>query len=211
MKSDLFDLTRIADLPDDEFDIFQAALKMLISKTFIMRGIAKEESLYDFAIRNGALFDAWFECIDTQLVRDEGLGIIAFRGGYDTRARLNRDETCALLVFRLLYEEKRTELTLSAFPTVTGFDFSERYKTMTGIELSKTRIGDILRRLKSLKLIDVNTDNPADKEGIIVLYPSLALSVDRDSIDELIRSVTQSSQSAETSDAPDDGGDSDNT
>jgi hypothetical protein len=94
---------------------------------------------------------------------------------------------------------------------VTGFDFLERYKTMTGIELSKTRVGDILRRLKALKLIDVNTDNPADKEGIIVLYPSLALSVDRDSIDELIRSVTQSAQSAETSDAPDDGGDSDNT
>jgi hypothetical protein len=194
MKNDLLDLARIAELPDSEFEVFQTALKLLLSKTFIIRGIPKEEAIYSFAIRNGALFDAWCACIDAQLVRDEGLGIFAFRGGYETRLRLNRDETCALLVFRLLYEEKRTELTLASFPTVTGFDFSERYKTMTGVELPKTRVADLLRRLKAHKLIDVNGNDPADKEGIIVLYPSLALTINKDSIDELLSSVTQSTE-----------------
>jgi hypothetical protein len=55
------------------------------SKTFIIRGIDKERELYDFAIRNIGIFEAWFLCMDTSLVRDESLGVIAFRGSGNTR------------------------------------------------------------------------------------------------------------------------------
>ncbi|MDR3343563.1 MAG: DUF4194 domain-containing protein [Treponema sp.] len=185
MKSDMADIVRISELTEDEFDIFQASLHTLLAKTFIIRGIQKEAELYDFTIRNMPLYDAWFSCMEARLVKDEALGVIAFRGGGDTRLRLGREETCALLVFRLLYEEKRTELFLSAFPTVTVLDFVHRYNAMVHEELKKTRLKEILRRLQAYKLIEVPSD-PTDMDGIILLYPSLAISVDRDSINELL-------------------------
>jgi hypothetical protein len=186
MRPEIDDLSLICELTDDDFFLFRTALRTLLAKTFIIRGIDREEHLYDFTIRNLPIFDAWFSCMDGRLVRDESLGVIAFRGGSDTRFRLGREETCALLVFRLLYEEKRTELSLSAFPTVTVFDFVQKYNAMVDDQLRKTRLGEILRRLQTHKLIEITSPDPSEMDGMIILYPSLALSIDRDAIDELI-------------------------
>lgn len=193
MKSEIEYISEITELTDDEFDLFKASLKMLLSKTFIIRGKEREEELYDFTIRNMPIYDAWFSCMDAKIIKDESLGVIAFRGGSGTRLRLGREETCALLVFRLLYEEKRTELSLTSFPSVTLLDFEEKYNAMTNGSLKKTRLEEILRRLQSHKLIDVLSSGITDKEGLIVLYPALAVSVGRDSIDELLGSLVAGS------------------
>ncbi|MDR3333819.1 MAG: DUF4194 domain-containing protein [Treponema sp.] len=189
MKSDIADISRIAELTEDEFDIFQVSLRTLLAKTFIIRGIQKEEELYDFTIRNMPIYDAWFSCMDAGLVKDEALGVIAFKGGGDIRLRLGREETCALLVLRLLYEEKRAELSLATFPTVTILDFVHRYNAMVDDALKKTKLKELLRRLQTYKLIEAPSEH-ADMEGIILLYPSLAISVDRDSINELLAAVS---------------------
>jgi hypothetical protein len=197
MIYDLEGLHLIADLTEADFDLFKAAVHTLLAKTFIIRGIAREEELYNFTIRNSSLFDAWFSCMDAILIRDEGLGVICFRGGGDTRLRLGREETCALLTARLLYEEKRTELSLTTFPSVTVFDFVQRYNVLVGEEIRKTRLAEVLRRLLSHKLIDTDSRDLSDGEGIIILYPSLAMSVDRDSIDELLTSLSHKEKAEE--------------
>jgi hypothetical protein len=186
MRSEIEYISQITELTDAEYDLFKASLKSLLSKTFIIRGRENEEALYDFTIRNMPLYDAWFSCMDAKIIKDESLGVIAFRGGHNTRLHLGREETCALLVFRLLYEEKRTELSLTSFPSVTVLDFVEKYNAMTGDSLKKTRLGEILRRLQSHKLVEVLSSGLTDADGLIVLYPSLAISVDRDSIDEML-------------------------
>jgi hypothetical protein len=197
MIRDLEGLSLIAELTEADFDLFKSAVHTLLAKTFIIRGAGRDEVLYDFAIRNISLFDAWFSCMDASLIRDEGLGVVCFRGGGDTRLRLGREETCALLTARLLYEEKRTELSLAAFPTVTVFDFVQRYNVMVGEEIKKTRLVDVLRRLQIHKLIDTDSRDLSDSEGLIILYPSLAMSVDRDSIDELLASLARKEKAEE--------------
>jgi hypothetical protein len=197
MIRDLEGLTLITELTDGDFDLFTTAVRTLLTKTFIVRGIPKEAELYDFTIRNSSLFDAWFSCMDAVLIRDESLGVICFRGGGDTRLRLGREETCAILIARLLYEEKRAELSLTAFPTVTVFDFVEKYRVMTGDDIKKTRLTEILRRLQAHKLIEVDSQELSDQEGIIILYPSIAMSIDRDSIDELLTSLAHKEKSPE--------------
>jgi hypothetical protein len=189
MKSEIEYISRIVELTDSEFDLFKASLRMLLSKTFIIRGREQEEELYDFAVRNIPIYDAWFSCMDAGIVKDESLGVIAFRGGSGARLRLSREETCALLVFRLLYEEKRVELSLTSFPSVTVLDFTQKYDAMTNGTLKKTRLEEILRRLQAHKLIDVLSSDLSDAESLIVLYPSLAVSVNKDSIDELLSSL----------------------
>jgi hypothetical protein len=109
MNQDLDALNLIRDLSSDEFERFKTALHILTSKTFIIRGIEKERALYDFTIRNIALFEAWFSCMDATVARDESLGVIAFRGSGNTRLFFSREEICGVLVLRLIYEEKNSK------------------------------------------------------------------------------------------------------
>jgi len=186
MNQDLDALLLIRDLSSDEFERFSTVLRILSSKTFIIRGIDKERELYDFTIRNIALFEAWFSCMDARVIRDESLGVIAFRGSGNTRLYFSKDEICAALVFRLLYEEKRLEVTLTKFPITSIRDFQDKYNAMTGEEIKKTALINVLRRLSSCKLISVEGRDYADPEGIISLYPSIPLSIDRSALDEAL-------------------------
>jgi len=197
MNQDLDALILIRDLSSDEFEKFRAALHIFTSKTFIIRGIDKERELYDFTIRNIALFDAWFSCMDANLVRDESLGVIAFRGSGNTRLYFSKDEICAVLVLRLLYEDKKLEVTLTKFPVVTVRDFQDKYNAMTGEEIKKTALINVLRRLSSCKLISVESQDYADPEAIIQLYPSIPLSIDRTALDEAVALLGDKSEDGE--------------
>lgn len=184
MKPDPSEIAMIGELSDAEFDSFRACARALLSRTFIMRGIERDESLYEFALRNVRLLELWFSCTDMELRRDEGLGVIACRSGHEMRARLGREETAALLVARLLYEEQRGALRLSRFPSVTVGDFIRRFAAITGLEPKKTRMAETFRRLAFFRLISLSSD-PADPEGTMVLYPSLALALDQEAIEEI--------------------------
>jgi hypothetical protein len=186
MNQDLDALVLIKDLSPDEFERFKTALHILISKTFIIRGIEKERELYNFVIRNIALFDAWFSCMNAALARDESLGVIAFRGSGNTRLYFTRDEICAVLALRLLYEDKKLEVSLTAFPVITIGDFQQKYNAMTGEEIKKTALVNVLHKLSSCKLISVEAQDYTDPEGIIQLYPSIPLSIDRSALNEAV-------------------------
>jgi hypothetical protein len=124
--------------------------------------------------------------MDASLVRDESLGVIAFRGSGNTRLYFTKDEICAVLVLRLLYEDKKLEVTLTKFPVVSVRDFQDKYNAMTGDEIKKTALINVLRRLSSCKLVSVESQDYADPEGIIQLYPSIPLSIDRNALDEAV-------------------------
>ena len=199
MNQDLDALVMIRDLSSDEFERFKTALHVLTSKTFIIRGMDKERELYDFTIRNIALFEAWFSCMDASIVRDESLGVIAFRGSGNTRLFFTKDEICSVLVLRLIYEEKRLEVSLTKFPVISVRDFQDKYNAMTGEEIKKTALINVLRRLSSCKLISVESHDYADPEGILQLYPSIPMSIDREALDEAI--VTLGSNDSTDDDA----------
>ena len=194
MNQELDALLLIRDLTSDEFERFKTALHILTSKTFIIRGIDKERELYDFTIRNIALFEAWFSCMDASLIRDESLGVIAFRGSGNTRLYFSKDEICAVLVLRLVYEDKKLEVTLTKFPVTSVRDFQDKYNAMTGEEIKKTALINVLRRLSSCKLISMESHDYADPEGIIQLYPSIPISIDRNALDEAMAVLESKSE-----------------
>ena len=202
MNQDLDALTLIRDLSSEEFERFRTAVQTLTSKTFIIRGIDKERELYDFTIRNIALFEALFTCMNAILVRDESLGVIAFRGPANTRLYFSKDEICAVLVMRLLYEEKRLEVTLTKFPVISIRDFQDKYNAMTGEDIKKTALIKVLTRLSSSKLISIESHDYADPDGIIQLFPSIPLSMDRNALDTAL--VFLENKGEENIDSPSD-------
>jgi hypothetical protein len=191
MNQDLAALSSIQELSGDDFDRFRTAIRMLTTKTFIIRGLEKEREIYHFTIRNISLFEAWFSCMDVSLVRDESSGVIAFRGAGGSRLFLSREEICAVLVLRMIYEDKKREVSLTVFPVVSIADFQQKYNAMTCEDIKKTALVNVLRRLVSCKLIGLESKDYADPEAILQLYPSIPLSVNRGALDEGIAFLTQ--------------------
>ena len=206
MNQDLDALVLIRDLSNDEFERFRTALHTLTSKTFIIRGIEKERELYDFTIRNIALFEAWFSCMDASLARDESLGVIAFRGSGNTRFYFSKDEICGALVLRLIYEDKRLEVSLTKFPVISVRDFQDKYNAMVGEDIKKTALIKVLSRLSSCKLISVESHDYSDPDGIIQLYPSIPLSIDRNALDTAMELLGDKSGQAGDVDSQDEEG-----
>lgn len=200
MKLDPYQLSLLGELTDSEFDTFKSCIKILLSRSFIIRGIEKEERLYEFAIRNISLLETWFSCADIELKKDEGLGVIACRSSADMRVNLNREDTCILLIFRILYEEHRGELRLSTFPSVQVGEFLRRLQSIANIQPKKTRIAETFRRFSFFRLIQVIGDS-SDPEATIVLLPSLALALDQQAIEEIEQGIkTEESLSEKGSD-----------
>jgi hypothetical protein len=194
MNQDLDALNLIRELSSNEFERFQSAVQTLTSKTFIIRGIDRERELYDFTIRNIKLFEAWFSCMDATLARDESLGVVAYRGSGNTRLYFSKDEICAVLVLRLLYEDKKLEVSLTKFPVVSVRDFQDKFNAMTGDDIKKTALINVLRRLSSCKLVSIESNDYADPETIISLYPSIPLSIDRNALDIAVAALESQSE-----------------
>ncbi len=184
MITDFRDLALIGELTDPEADLFRLACQTLLTRSFVMRGTESSDAVWDFSIRNIRVLEAWFSCAGMSLKRDEILGVISLRPVPAMRTRLGKEETCALLVARLLFEEKRAELSLSRFPSVRLFDFVQRYRTVTGLELKKTRLAEILRSFARWRLIEAKGDLD-DPETPIALLPSIAMTLDQEGVDEI--------------------------
>ncbi len=177
-------ITDILKFNDGERELFQKSVNTLFTGSFIVRGIEHENRLYRFTIENFTLFESYFACAGWSLRKDENLGIISWQGAPGARLNLNLDETLSLLVFRLLYEERRNDINLHEYPSVHLQDFQEMYKIVTERLLKKTRLKEIIRRFQALKLIK-NTSEDAHSESLIILYPTLAFALDGQSIDNI--------------------------
>jgi hypothetical protein len=101
-------------------------------------------------------------------------------------------------VFRQLYEDNKREISLTAFPVITIADFQRKFNAMTGGEIKKTSLINVLHRLSGCRLIAVDSPDFADGEGLIRLYPSIPFSLDREGIDESIAALGR----GETADVP---------
>jgi len=174
---------------DHERTLFAKSLQTLLTSTFIMKQLDNERDMYRFVLSNFQLVEEYLSFTGWHLRKDESKGIISCSGPASATVTLNLEETLSLLVFRLLYEEKQHEVTLHHDILVKQFEFHEKYKVLTERMLIKTRMRDILHRLKMLKLILAKGDE-TDPETLIILYPSLAFVLDSETIDEIHQRIS---------------------
>ncbi|MDY7030131.1 MAG: DUF4194 domain-containing protein [Spirochaetota bacterium] len=173
-------------------DVFAKVVRVLLSEVFLLRSVDSEEQLYSFALRNFAALEEWFAFVGLNLLKDEGLGIVTYRGEAGRRTNLNLDETLGLLVLLVVYNEKRNELSLRSEVTVQQVEFQDRFRVLTERPVSKTRFVNMLRRLQSLKFIRIlgEADDPG---SLLVLYPSIPYVLEGRDIEELFAAITTGS------------------
>lgn len=182
-------ISEIDELSDRDFEIFQNSVHALLNSSFIIRGLDEHKKYYQFILSNLKLVEAYLYCAGLSLNYDESIGIISRSGTPSDRISLGIEETVSLLVLRLIYEEKRHDISLGEFPVICVRDFLEKQGILSKRQIKKTRFREILRRFQALKLISIKGDE-TDPETTIQLYPSIPFALDGQAVNEICTRIS---------------------
>lgn len=170
-------------LNEEERTRIRSVIQALLSCNFLTR--EHDAALYIAARRYREEIAEYFQVIGWEFRVDERYEIVwLLSTGMAHRRALTMEESIWLLVLRLIYEEKRTSLNLSAFPMTTLAEIRAKYLALHLSDLKKTAIQRLTQLTKQYRLADV-LDRDLSEESRIRLFHTLALAVDGEELSDL--------------------------
>ena len=170
-------------LNEEERIRIRNVIQSLLSCNFLTR--EHDAALYIAARRYREELAEYFQVIGWEFRVDERYEIVwLLSTGMAHRRALTMEESIWLLVLRLIYEEKRTGLSLSTFPMTTLAEIHAKYLALHLPELKKTALQRLTQLSKQYRLADV-LDRELSEEARIRLFHTLALAVDGEELSDL--------------------------
>lgn len=160
-------------------DEFRRICNKLMSTCFICKQNADTKSDYYFIMRQKAVFDHYLDILGYTLEINEEYGVIQLVNRENTNhVHLKLYESIILLILRILYDEKKRELSLSDVVVNIG-DIQEKYLSMKIREkqIDKTTMNNALRLLKRYNIVALLDKDLSQEDARIVIYDSILMAV----------------------------------
>lgn len=174
---------------------FRIAANKLLNNCFIIKKKEDTRNDYIFILQNKDLFIEYFDLLGYILEINETHGVVGLTSPYGTgRLRLKKIESIVLLLLRLLYIEKRKELSLNEEVVVLTDEIHQKY-SMLKIEaktnLDKTTLRDTIRLFKRYNIL-VNIDSDITmSDARIRIYPSVLFAVANENINSMYDAIQE--------------------
>jgi len=161
---------------------FRVAANKLLNQCFLLKKKEDTKKDYMFVRQNRELFFPYFDLLGYDVKINEDQGVIALVNQMGAgRLTLTKYESIMLLIFRILYLDKRKELTtFSEDVTVLMEEIRERY-AMLKVKAKPTldkqmekRIISLFRRYNLVQNIDSDVTRA---DARIIIYPSILMAV----------------------------------
>ena len=160
-------------------DEFRRVCNKLMSTCFICKQNADTKSEYYFILRQRPVFERYLDVLGYTLEINEGYGVVQLvnRENYN-HAHLKLYESIILLILRILYDEKKRELSLSDVVINIG-DIQEKYLSLKIREkqIDKTTMNNALRLFKRYNLVSLLDKDLFQEDSRIVIYDSILMAV----------------------------------
>lgn len=168
---------------------FRIAANKLLNNCFLVKKKENTKKDYMFIQQNQELFRPYFELLGYQLLINEDQGVIGLVNDFGAgRLQLNKYESILLLIFRLLYLEKRREIgTFSEEVTVLMEEVREKYamlKVTAKPVMDKTMEKSIISTLRRYNLVANIESDVTQADTRIIIYPSINMAIPGDDINE---------------------------
>lgn len=172
-------------------DRFRSAANRLLGECFILKRVKDTAPDYNFILNNREAFAEFFDILGYELKIDEQNGVIGLYSSSGVgRIHLKKIESILLLILRLLYIEKRKQLSQTDDVIIIVDEIYDKYNMLRlNTKLDKTSMRNVLglfRRCRLIQKLDFDTANP---ETRIIIYPSILLAVTTASLDEMYKSA----------------------
>ena len=189
---------KLEERNDEDRARIRSVIQALLACNFLTR--EHDAVLYLAARRYREEIAEYFQVIGWEFRVDERYEIVwLLSAGMAHRRALSLDESIWLLVLRLIYEEKRTDLNLSAFPMTTIAEIRAKYLALHLPDLKKTALQRLTQLSKQYRLADV-LERDLSEEARIRLFHTLALAVDGEELSEVYRKLEAYRQRKEDDD-----------
>lgn len=172
------------DMHDHDIEEFKRVCNRLMSMCFINKQNASTKSDYYFIIRHKTEFMQYLDVLGFSLDINEHYGAVQLvnREGYN-HARLKLAESIILLILRVIYDEKKRELSLGDVVINIG-DIQEKYISMRirDKQIDKTTMSNTLQLFKRYNILELLDRDLTQEDARIVIYDSILMAVRVDDI-----------------------------
>jgi hypothetical protein len=165
---------------------FRTTANKLLNHCFILKKKDDTRNDYIFIVQNRELFIEYFDLLGYKIEINEMQGVVALTNVSGTgRIRLRKIESIILLILRLLYIEKRKELTLNEEVIVLADEIHEKYnmlKIEAKTNIDKTVFRDTIRLFKRFNIVSNLDSDVTMSDARIKIYPSVLFAVPNDNL-----------------------------
>ena len=160
-------------------DQFRRVCNKLMSMCFIVRRNETTKSEYYFILRMREVFARYLDVLGYTLEINEEYGVIQLvnREKYN-HLNLKLYDSIILLILRILYDEKKRELSLTDVVVNLG-DIQEKYLSLKIREkqIDKTTMNNALRLFRRFNLVELLDRDLLQEESRVVIYDSILMAV----------------------------------
>jgi len=182
-----------AGLSENEKVQVRQIINRLLSANILVK--EREPELYQKARRHKAILDDFFKTLGWTFILDDRHDCAFVHSPENAhRLRLTRDDSIWLLILRLFYQEKRSELALSSFPIVSLHEIRAKYATFQIPFVNKTRLQELIKLGIAYKLIHPIDNDLRSDDCRFTLYHSLLHAVNSEQVEELYQRIARYAQ-----------------
>ena len=172
-------------------DKFKSAANKLLGECFLLKKHKDTASDYNYILNNKDAFIEYFDILGYELIIDEQNGVIGLNNPSGTgRIHLKKIESILLLILRLLYIEKRKQLSQIDDVIIIADEIYDKYSMLKmNAKLDKTAMRNTLGMFQRYHLIGKLDSDLSNPDTSIMIYPSILFAVTVSSLDDLYQSA----------------------
>ncbi len=166
---------------------FRQTTNKLLNECFIIKQSKDTVSDYTLILNNKDLFRDFFDLLGYEIIINEKDGVIALNNPFGTgRIHLRKIDSILLLIVRLLYIEKKRQISDINEVIITADEIYDKYNMLKlGNRLDKTTIRSSLGLFKRYHLLSNLDKDMSDPNTRIKIWPSILFAVTVESIDAI--------------------------
>lgn len=164
----------------------------LLKVNYLLR--INNERLYSFVANNKEIITLFFEYMNFEFKLREDKELIYIKSNDESLiSNINKNETLALLVLRLLYQNKIEEVSLIDEVEITIKEFQNElfainFDSNNNDRVRRSTINEMLKIFKQHNIIYYKGDLALD-DTIITIYPSIEVAMDFKEISEILTRI----------------------
>lgn len=185
-------LEQFETLSASQRQLFSDTINKLLGSAFLARDKRDNKEMYYFVLSFKNYFDEYLNVIHYELVIDREHGAIQLvNKDNQNLLKLKKDESLILLILRVLYHQHLVETSINDNVIITVDEIHTKYDALElKKKINKTDLVSILRMYRKYNLIEPLGDI-TQANTRIVLYPTLLLAINTQSINEVIAAINQ--------------------
>ena len=162
-------------------DEFRRICNKLIGNCFLVRsGGEGNRRDYYFVTKHREQFQDYLGVLGYRLEINEEYGVVQLTNPQNyNRLNLKLNESVILLILRILYDEKKRELSMSDEVIVNLGDIQDKYLTLEIRDrmVDRTTMRNVLHLFRRFQLIELLDRDLSDEESRILIYSSIVMAV----------------------------------